>query len=139
MRSKNYFSQQANFILHTIKLFCIFVNHSDTLTIVRNSDFAGSMMVACERATGFESAFFITGIVMEYEEFLKNKIIIAENYGIDTAEIEYSKMLFPHQKDIVNFCLLGGRDTPSNFFCTLFYLGECYGALLCEVRIVGRL
>lgn len=46
---------------------------------------------------------------MDYEEFLKNKIIIAENYGIDTAEIEYSKMLFPHQKDIVNFCLLGGR------------------------------
>lgn len=57
---------------------------------------------------------------MDYEEFLKNKIIVAENYGIDTAEIEYSKMLFPHQKDIVNFCLLGGRDTPSNFFCTLF-------------------
>ena len=46
---------------------------------------------------------------MEYEEFLKNKIIIAENYGIDTTEIEYSNKLFPHQKDIVNFCLLGGR------------------------------
>lgn len=46
---------------------------------------------------------------MEYEKFLKNKIIIAEKYGIDTADIKYSEILFDHQKDIVNFCLTGGR------------------------------
>lgn len=46
---------------------------------------------------------------MEYEEFLKKKIIVAENYGIDTEGLEYSAKLFPHQIDIINFCLQGGR------------------------------
>lgn len=44
-----------------------------------------------------------------YESFLKGKVVIAEKFGIDTAPIEYSDILFPHQKDIVNFCLEGGR------------------------------
>jgi DNA modification methylase len=44
-----------------------------------------------------------------YKEFLKQKVVIAENFGIDTSEIKLTKKLFPHQKDIVNFCLEGGR------------------------------
>lgn len=46
---------------------------------------------------------------MEYEEFLKSKVVIAEKYGMDTSEIVLSESLFEHQKDIVNFCLQGGR------------------------------
>jgi len=46
---------------------------------------------------------------MNYQEFLKGKVVIAEEFGIDTGGIEYSDMLFQHQKDIVNFCLKGGR------------------------------
>jgi len=45
----------------------------------------------------------------DYKEFLKQKVVIAENFGIDTSEIKLTKKLFPHQKDIVNFCLEGGR------------------------------
>lgn len=45
----------------------------------------------------------------DYDRFVKSKIIVAENYGFDTSDIEYSEMLKPHQKDIVNFCLEGGR------------------------------
>lgn len=45
----------------------------------------------------------------EYTEFLKSKVVVAENFGINTDELEYSEMLFPHQKDIVDFCLRGGR------------------------------
>ena len=45
----------------------------------------------------------------EYEDFLKKKIVLAEKFGIDTTEIQLTEKLFPHQKDIVNFCLEGGR------------------------------
>lgn len=46
---------------------------------------------------------------MNYQEFLKKKVVVAEKYGIDTTGLSYSEKLFPHQKDIVNFCLEGGR------------------------------
>jgi len=45
----------------------------------------------------------------KYEDFLKAKVVIAESYGIDTSDIKYSDILFPHQRDIVEFCLQGGR------------------------------
>lgn len=45
----------------------------------------------------------------EYNDFLKSKVVIAEKFGIDTDEINLTEKLFPHQKDIVNFCLEGGR------------------------------
>jgi len=45
----------------------------------------------------------------EYHQFLKSKVVIAENFGINTDNLTYSEKLFPHQKDIVNFCLEGGR------------------------------
>lgn len=44
-----------------------------------------------------------------YEEFLKGKVVVAEKFGIDTSDLLLSENLFPHQKDIVNFCLEGGR------------------------------
>jgi len=44
-----------------------------------------------------------------YQDFLKNKVVIAEKFGIKTDSLELSEMLFPHQKDIVSFCLEGGR------------------------------
>ncbi len=44
-----------------------------------------------------------------YDDFLKSKVIIAENWGIDVSNIPLSEKLFPHQRDIINFCLEGGR------------------------------
>lgn len=46
---------------------------------------------------------------MNYEDFLKNKVIIAENFGFDTSNLKLSEKLFPHQQDIIRFCLEGGR------------------------------
>jgi hypothetical protein len=49
---------------------------------------------------------------MEYEEFLKKKVVVAESFGMSKDllnNLEYSKNLYPHQKDIVNFCIEGGR------------------------------
>ena len=46
---------------------------------------------------------------MTYEEFLKSKIIIAEKFGIETTDLVFSEKLFPHQRDIVDFALNGGR------------------------------
>lgn len=44
-----------------------------------------------------------------YNEFLKSKVVVAEKFGIDTTGLQYSDILFPHQKDIIDFCLEGGR------------------------------
>lgn len=46
---------------------------------------------------------------MNYEDFLKSKVVVAEKFGIDTSQIEYSPKLFEHQKDLVKFALDGGR------------------------------
>lgn len=45
----------------------------------------------------------------KYIEFLENKIIVAENYGISTDNLEFSSTLLPHQKVITEWCLTGGR------------------------------
>jgi DNA modification methylase len=47
--------------------------------------------------------------MQDYQEFLKSKVVVAEKYGIDTENLEFTEILKPHQKDIVNFCLKGGR------------------------------
>lgn len=44
---------------------------------------------------------------MEYKEFLESKIVIAEDFGFSNTDI--TKCLLPHQKDIVAWCLKGGR------------------------------
>jgi DNA modification methylase len=46
---------------------------------------------------------------MEYKEFLKTKVVIAEKFGLNSEQFQLTKKLFPHQKDIVRFCLEGGR------------------------------
>lgn len=46
---------------------------------------------------------------IDYEAFLKNKVVVAEKFGISTNEIEFSQKLFDHQRDIARFCLEGGR------------------------------
>jgi DNA modification methylase/superfamily II DNA or RNA helicase len=44
---------------------------------------------------------------MEYNEFLENKIVVAEDFGFEPKEP--SEFLKPHQKDITQWCLKGGR------------------------------
>lgn len=46
---------------------------------------------------------------MEYQDFIKSKVVIADQFGFDTSDIVMSDKLFPHQADIVRFCLEGGR------------------------------
>ena len=46
---------------------------------------------------------------MNYKEFLESKVVVAEKYGIDTSELIFSDILFPHQVDLVRFALDGGR------------------------------
>jgi len=45
----------------------------------------------------------------DYLRFLEKKIMPSEDYGFETNAELYSKLLYPHQRDIVNFCLSGGR------------------------------
>ncbi len=44
---------------------------------------------------------------MRYENFLKNKVIISENFGFEVGQL--SPKLHLHQPDIVRWCLVGGR------------------------------
>jgi DNA modification methylase len=46
---------------------------------------------------------------MNYIDFVKGKVVVAEKYGIDTGDIVFSEMLKPHQVDLVRFALEGGR------------------------------
>ncbi len=46
---------------------------------------------------------------MSYEKFLKDKVVIAEDYGFDVDIEELSPMLMDHQRDIVSWSLHGGR------------------------------
>jgi len=43
----------------------------------------------------------------DYKEFLENKVVIAEKFGFNP--IDNIEMLLPHQNDIVNWCIEGGR------------------------------
>jgi len=43
----------------------------------------------------------------EYKQFLENKIVVAESFGFQPYE--NLGLLFPHQNDIVNWCIEGGR------------------------------
>ncbi|MEN5308778.1 DNA methyltransferase [Chryseobacterium cucumeris] len=44
---------------------------------------------------------------MNYNEFLKNKVIVSENFGFEVDQL--SPKLHLHQPDIVKWCLMGGR------------------------------
>lgn len=44
---------------------------------------------------------------MNYQEFLKNKVIVSEDFGFEVSDL--SPKLHLHQPDIVRWCLKGGR------------------------------
>lgn len=46
---------------------------------------------------------------MNYTEFLQDKIIVAESFGFNIKRNALSEVLLDHQKDIVKWCLKGGR------------------------------
>src|SRR5687767_13756846 len=46
---------------------------------------------------------------IEYIEFIRNKVIVAEKFGIETNDLQVSPKLFPHQSDIAKWALEGGR------------------------------
>lgn len=46
---------------------------------------------------------------MSYKKFLENKIVIAESFGQKIATDELSPLLLPHQRDIVQWAIEGGR------------------------------
>lgn len=71
---------------------------------------------------------------MNYREFLKGKVVIAEDYGFDTSDIAFTPTLFPHQKDIVNFCLTGGRRA---IFAS-FGLGKTFMQLEIAKQLIKR-
>ena len=45
----------------------------------------------------------------DYKEFLESKIIAAKDYGFDCNRSKLTEILKPHQKDVVEWCLFGGR------------------------------
>lgn len=45
--------------------------------------------------------------MINYKDFLEGKIVIAEKFGYECGEL--NSILLPHQKDIVKWCLSGGR------------------------------
>jgi DNA modification methylase len=45
----------------------------------------------------------------KYANWIKGKSVVAESFGIETNDIQFTGILYPHQKDIANFCLQGGR------------------------------
>jgi len=46
---------------------------------------------------------------MDYQEFLKKKIILGNRKGFEIPKNDISPVLFPHQRDIVHWAILGGR------------------------------
>lgn len=46
---------------------------------------------------------------MNYQDFLESKIVIAKDYGTDDLKSELNEKLLPHQKDIVEWSISGGR------------------------------
>ena len=46
---------------------------------------------------------------MNYDEFIKSKVCLADNAGLEIADEEVSEYLKPHQRDIVKWAIRGGR------------------------------
>lgn len=51
-----------------------------------------------------------------YKEFLESKIIVAEDYGTEIEPTSLTPCLLHHQKDIVTWCLKGGRRAIFAYF-----------------------
>lgn len=70
---------------------------------------------------------------MNYEEFLRNKIQMAPQSGFDIDQSEINPLLKPHQKDIVQWALRGGRRA---IFAS-FGLGKTF--MQCEIMRIIQL
>jgi len=70
---------------------------------------------------------------MEYSDFLKNKIAISKSSGFKINQTEINPMLFPHQKDIVQWAVQGGCRA----IFAAFGLGKSFMQLEC-LRIIGK-
>lgn len=70
---------------------------------------------------------------MKYTEFLKNKIAISQSSGFKIDQSEINPILFPHQKDIVQWALFGGCRA----IFAAFGLGKSFMQLEC-LRIIGE-
>ena len=46
---------------------------------------------------------------MEYKDFLLSKMILDNRKGFEISKDEISPVLFPHQRDIVQWSIAGGR------------------------------
>jgi len=44
-----------------------------------------------------------------YKEFLEKKVVIAKDFGSEIKANLINEKLLPHQKDIVKWCISGGR------------------------------
>jgi DNA modification methylase len=71
--------------------------------------------------------------MMDYSEFLKNKMAISQKAGFEIDQSEINPLLFPHQKDIVQWALLGGRRA----IFAAFGLGKSFMQLEC-LHIIGE-
>lgn len=58
---------------------------------------------------------------MNYQEYIDSKSIEVKTFGFEAKNL--NKVLFPHQKDVVQWALSGGRRA---IFCS-FGLGKCHG------------
>lgn len=51
-----------------------------------------------------------TGVAGDaYTKFLQNKIVVAEDFGFEPNNTYMPSILFPHQRDIAEWCIEGGR------------------------------
>lgn len=71
---------------------------------------------------------------MTYDDFIKSKVVVAERYGVETDGMHFSDRLFPHQRDIVRFCLEGGRRA---IFAS-FGLGKTFMQLEIADQLIER-
>ena len=60
---------------------------------------------------------------MQYDEFLRRKVVLAEQSGFDVTDADIHPMLKPHQRAIVRWAVAGGRRA----ICAAFGLGKCHG------------
>ena len=71
--------------------------------------------------------------MMQYSDFLKNKIALSSSSGFDIDQSEINPMLKPHQKDIVQWSIKGGCRA----IFAAFGLGKSFMQLEC-LRIIGK-
>lgn len=68
----------------------------------------------------------------KYIEFLENKIVVAQDFGTEINQDVINKKLFPHQKDIVQWAISGGRRA---IFAS-FGLGKTFMQLEIGVQVM---